>query len=478
MSLSPPAEILDKARLYRAIFRLHFYAGLIVAPFLLVLSLTGAVYLFEQEIQDLTFGPARFAGSGEHLSPGRLVQSAQDAYPGSAVTRIDLPIQAQRTAMVFMTSPSDAPFRVYVDPVSAQVSEAFVYERTVVGFADLMHGSLLMGERGDLLVELVACWVLVLIGTGVFLWWPRGGGRIFGVFLPRRRQGRAMWREVHAVTGIWVSGLLLFLVMTGLPWAANWGSHLQGFMQATGSGYPESYRHHGAAQASDAGHERTLQQTVPGIAWTLETAPAPRSIHAEHAEHAEHAHAGGAMAAGDATPLDVGQVAAILAERGLTTGYRLSLPVDAHDVFTAYTYPDRPQGQRTLHLDQYTGEVLNDVGFADYGIGAQAVELGVQIHMGNYFGRFNQLLMLIAALGGAVLAISGPMMWLKRRRTGLGAPAAMPRSRAVWMMMAGLVLAGLIFPMLGITALAVFALEWLVLRRIEPVRQWLGLGAA
>lgn len=161
----------------------------------------------------------------------------------------------------------------------------------------------------------------------------------------------------------------------------------------------------------------------------------------------------------------------------MTNAYRLSLPVDEHDVFTAYTYPDRPQGQRTIHLDQYSGAVLNDVGFADYGVGAKAVELGVQIHMGNYFGRFNQLLMLVAALGGAVLAISGPIMWLKRRRDGLGAPQEMPGNRAVWTMMAGLVIAGVVFPVLGITALLVFAIEWLVLRRIAPVRRWLGLAA-
>jgi uncharacterized iron-regulated membrane protein len=42
--------------------------------------------------------------------------------------------------------------------------------------------------------------------------------------------------------------------------------------------------------------------------------------------------------------------------------------------------------------------------------------------VGNYFGVPNQILMLIAALGGAAMSISGPILWLKRRKTGLGAP--------------------------------------------------------
>ena len=38
--------------LYRTIWRWHFYAGLIVAPFLLILAVTGAIYLFNDELND------------------------------------------------------------------------------------------------------------------------------------------------------------------------------------------------------------------------------------------------------------------------------------------------------------------------------------------------------------------------------------------------------------------------------------------
>jgi len=127
----------------------------------------------------------------------------------------------------------------------------------------------------------------------------------------------------------------------------------------------------------------------------------------------------------DHAPVGIGVDGAVaaLAREGMTTAYRLTLPKDADGVYTAYTYPDRPESQRTLHIDQYSGRVLGDVRFADYGVAAKAVELGVQIHMGNYFGRANQVVMLIACLGVIALSVTGPILWWKRRPKGrIGAP--------------------------------------------------------
>lgn len=455
------------ARAYRAIFRLHFYAGLIVAPFLLLLSVTGIVYLFNTEIDDALHPSWRFTDpAGVSLPAERIVDGALAAYPGAKPTRVDFPTEPGRTAVVFLKAADDAPFRVYVDPVTGIARGHFTERGSLVGAAGLLHGSLLMGDRGERVLELMSCWAIVLIATGLYLWWPRTPQRVFGVFVPRLNlRGRPLWRDLHAVAGVWGSLLLLFLLLSGLPWASHWGRDLNRAMAAAGIGYPASYRTHtnhgaGPVPAANDGAP-TLGQTTPGVPWTLEQAPAPRVAHVHGA---------------DATLIGVGEAARIFAGLGLVTAYRLSYPKDAHDVYTGYTYPDQPQGQRTVQLDPYTGEVLNDVRFADYGVGAQAVELGVQLHMGNYFGLPNQLLMLFAALMGAGLAISGPAMWLSRRREGLGAPPPLTASGPVWGLIAGLMVLGLIFPTLGLSLIGVFALERGVLRHVAPVRDCLGLA--
>ena len=456
-------SFLTDMRLHRSIFRLHFYAGLLVAPFLLILSITGAIYLFNTEIEDAVFGDWRFAATeGQHLTPDMMVNGALAAYPGSTATRIDLPVTPERTAMVYLTPDDGDPFRVFVDPVTGEALGSFIYEDTLVGFADKMHGSLMVGEGGSNIVELASCWAIVLIMTGLYLWWPRGGSAIWGAFLPRRLKGRLMWREVHGVVGMWSAVLILFLLFTGLPWAENWSGYLHRFLDMTGTGYPASYRTHVNHDAVASEPSRTLAEANPGIAWTLESAPAPMSGHAHHQMTG-------------AEPIDIATAANIFAREGLTTAYRLIYPKDDHDVFTAYTYPDKPEGQRTIHLDQYSGEVINDIAYADYGVGAKAIELGVQLHMGNYFGIPNQIIMLVAALGGVALALTGPMMWLKRRKAGLGAPSPHASGKPVWSVAILLVAFGVLFPALGLSLIAVFALERLVLTRIAPVRKWLGL---
>jgi uncharacterized iron-regulated membrane protein len=462
-SESPAADGSTTVALYRLIFRLHFYAGLLVAPFVLVLAVTGIVYLFGAEIDDALRPGSRFvAATGEPLPVEQIVASAVAGYPGAIPIRVDLPTEPLRTAVVFLTPERGAPFRVYVDPTTGEARESFVYERTLVGFADVAHGTLMLGDSGDAIVELAACWAIVLVGTGLFLWWPRGARGLRGALVPRlRARGRAWWREVHAVVGVWTSLLVLFLLATGLPWSANWGRNLDRAMAAVGLGYPYAYRTHiGEHDATpSAQNVTTLADVAKGVPWTLEVAPAPHS-------HESHG----------AEPIDLRRAAQVFASAGLVTAYRLVLPRNEHDVFTAYTYPDRPQGQRTIHLDQYTGEIINDVSFVDYGVGAQAVELGVQIHMGNYFGLANQLLMAVAALGAALLALTGPVMWLKRRREGLGAPPPARAGTVTWAMAGGTVALGIVFPLLGLSLLSVLAVERWVLRRVPRVSDWLGLA--
>src|SRR3546814_4622066 len=63
-----------------------------------------------------------------------------------------------------------------------------------------------------------------MILTGLYLWWPRGRG-LAGVVWPRLSLGgRAALRDLHAVTGFWVSGLALILLATALPWTDVWAT--------------------------------------------------------------------------------------------------------------------------------------------------------------------------------------------------------------------------------------------------------------
>jgi uncharacterized iron-regulated membrane protein len=311
-----------------------------------------------------------------------------------------------------------------------------------------------MGEFGDAIVELAACWGFILVVTGLYLWWPRGDLGLWRSLLPRwRSTGRTFWRSIHASIGVWTAGLALFLILTGLPWATIWGGMFRQVTESAGIGYPTSFRSYGAP-ASEA---PTVGSETNGAApWTLVEAPAPRS--GGHGSHGTH-ELESSPASGN--PIGLDKVAEILSAQGMDAPYRLNLPKGDRGVFIAFTYPDRPEGQRSLYIDQYTGRVLGDVGFADYGWAAKAIELGIQIHMGNYFGRLNQIVMALTCIGLIVVSVTGPYMWWRRRPRGsLGAPRPLAPApmRTMALMTLGL---AIVFPLAGASLVAVGVLEYL-----------------
>ncbi|WBH17376.1 PepSY-associated TM helix domain-containing protein [Sphingomonas radiodurans] len=440
------------SRAYRAIWRWHFYAGLIVAPFLLILAVTGAIYLFNDEL-NVALSPHlyRVAPHAESQPPSRLAQAALGVQPGT-VTRIDLPAAEDRSAIVFVTPRAGDPVRVAVDRGRGRVLGTFVYARTLVGFADGAHGTLMAGAVGEVIVELAACWALVLIATGLYLWWPRGRRGLAGIVYPRlSARGRPFWRDLHATTGVWTVVLIAFLLLTGLPWAKVQGDVLQRGTAALGIGYPAAHRTDSVPQSA------TMKAALGETAWTMEQAPMPASSQAAP-NHIGHDMAGGSTDRAAIAGLDA--IAATLArDHDLAGGYRLFPPTDPTGVYTAYTYPDRPQGQRTLYFDRYSMRLIRQVGYADYGAAAKAIELGVQLHMGNYFGLANQLVMLVTCVAIVLLVVSGVVMWWRRRPTGrVAAPPRVPQARIAGAA-AILIGASLLFPLLGLSVVVVFLID-------------------
>jgi uncharacterized iron-regulated membrane protein len=442
-------------RAFRAIWRWHFYAGLIVAPFLLILAVTGAIYLFNVEIEDALHPEMRLVTPMATRQPvSRLVRAALAARPGK-VTRIDLPATPDRSAIVFVTPAAGDPVQVAVDPGTGRVLGSLVYTRTLVGLADTLHTSLMLGYWGGVAIELAACWAIVLIATGLYLWWPRGRRGAGGLLYPRLHlRGRMLWRDVHATIGVWAVALIGFLLLTGLPWTQVEGPLMRSAVQRLGAGYPPS---HGKTDVPSSVPMKAALGTAP---WTLEGAPMPVS---DGGGHAGHDMGGGGADAAAVAGLD--RVVAMLArDHGLVRGYRLFPPIGSTGVYTAYTYPDRPEGQRSFYFDRYSGRLIRQVDYADYGVAAKAIELGVQLHMGNYFGRANQIVMLATCIAIVLLVVSGVAMWWKRRPAGrLAAPGRVPDAPirgAVALLAVGCVL----MPILGVSVLAVLLLDRLVVR--------------
>ena len=108
--------------LYRAVWRWHFYAGLFVLPFLITLAVTGAAYLFRDEIDAIIHADIKrveVAQTGT-LSPEAIVASAVTAVPGRAVKYTDPPTAAA-SAEVTVATDDGRRMAVYVNPYEGYV---------------------------------------------------------------------------------------------------------------------------------------------------------------------------------------------------------------------------------------------------------------------------------------------------------------------------------------------------------------------
>ena len=69
---------------------------------------------------------------------------------------------------------------------------------------------------------------MILVATGLYLWWPRGRGVGVVSLTARDPARRPFWRDAHAVTGVFAGGVIFFLAFTGMPWSAVWGDRCSG----------------------------------------------------------------------------------------------------------------------------------------------------------------------------------------------------------------------------------------------------------
>ena len=219
----------------RTVWRWHFLAGLFCLPFVAFLSLTGAVYLFKPQIDAWIDWQYDHLPTALSPSPTRDVQAALSAVPQGAFLAYELPQTSHSAARVLVSKPDGEAVRVYVNRNTHTVLKIVMEEDRFERLVFRLHGQLLLGNVGSVIMEMVASWTIVLIVTGLLLWWPRHQYGLAGVvYLRLGIKGRIRWRDLHAVTGVWMSVFLVLFLVSGLPWSFVWGHALQSVENAAG----------------------------------------------------------------------------------------------------------------------------------------------------------------------------------------------------------------------------------------------------
>ena len=423
-------------QLYRTIWRWHFYAGLFVLPFILILSVTGSIYLFKPQIDRWEERAYRGLGTQGAVTPDRQLAAVMAANPGARFNHYRLPREPADAAMFQVVRADGAQREVYVSP-QGKVLGALDPEARIEAVVSRIHGSLLIGKWGDRLVELAASWTIVMILSGLYLWWPRPF-RLAGTVWPRLAlHGRPLLKDLHRVTGFWVAGLVLVMLASGLPWAGAWGGAFKWARSELGlvKG-PQDWKI--GADGGHAGHHGAMAAMPMPVPAEPQSLPLATFVAKAKAERM-------------AFPVLVLPPHAVQ-KFGSPTGSEWTVKSEAQNRWL----------NRRVTYDPATGVETGRTGFADQHIVDRVVNTGVAWHEGQLFGLVNQLIGVATAVALITTSLLGILMWLKRRPRGeLGAP---PANRAVPTrgVIAALVVLALLLPLFGISLVIICIVDRVV----------------
>jgi uncharacterized iron-regulated membrane protein len=432
VTTAPPAA----AGLYRTIWRWHFYAGLFVLPFILILSLTGSIYLFKPQIDQWEERAWRNLGTEGAVSPDRQLAAVMAANPDARFNHYRLPRQSGDAAMVQLGWANGRQREVYVSP-QGKVLGSLDPEARISETVSRIHGSLLLGKYGDWLVELAASWTIVLILSGLYLWWPRPFG-LAGTLWPRLSlRGRPLLKDLHRVTGFWIAGLVLVMLASGLPWAGAWGGAFKWARTELGLVRgPQDWKI--GAEGGHAGHDHGA------MAMPMPVDAMPASL-----------------------PLSVFVAKAKAEDMAFPV---LVLPPHAPQRFgpptgNVWTVKSEAQNRwldRRTTFDPVSGAEIERSGFDDLHVIDRIVNTGIAWHEGQLFGLANQLLGVATAFALIATSIVGVCMWWKRRPQGqFGAPPPVAAAKGRWLIAIVIVLSVLL-PFFGASLLVLLALDRIV----------------
>jgi uncharacterized iron-regulated membrane protein len=376
------------ARFRPLVARLHFYAGIFVAPFILTAAVTGLLYALIPQIDEAVYRHVlTVARVGEHRLPlADQIARARSAHPEGTVRTIRPPASPNETTRIIFDVQGVPPHygrTVFVDPYSGEIRGALTtYGQWMPlrAWFDEFHRNLHLGAIGRNYSELATSWLWVIAATGLLLWTGQrsGTGRLRRLVVPDlRARGRRRLLSWHSVPGMWIIAALLLLSVSGMMLSRFAGANIT------------------EIRAQLAWAKPSVDTTLPGV--TPETGTA-----------------------------DTGAGAPSL--RGADKALRAAH--DAHLSNPIWMYPPSGPGRGWLvdenkrewptrydaiTVDPDSGAVTARVNFADWPFMAKLAYWIVRAHAGTLFGVVNQILLIAVALTLITVILLGYRMWWRRR---------------------------------------------------------------
>jgi uncharacterized iron-regulated membrane protein len=200
--------------LRRALFQVHLWTGLILALYVLVMSLTGTVLIYRRELaKAFSTQPHIVAGPGPRMTADELKQAAEQAHPGYYANRVFEPRNPSQPVEIWLERGPKRIQHLFNPHTGADLGNSLQAGfRAVLWLVDL-HDNLLSGRAGHLANGVGGVCVTLVCLSGIIIWWPGIDKWRRSLTIDWRANPRSFNWSLHSALGFWS---LAFIFMWGI----------------------------------------------------------------------------------------------------------------------------------------------------------------------------------------------------------------------------------------------------------------------
>ena len=354
----------------KILHKIHLWLAIPLGLIVFIICLTGAVLVFQNEIDELINPDYYFAKEvvGEPMPVVELVAKVNSQLPENTVASVQVPSDAKRNYTVRVAGDRSS---IYVDPYTGEIKGRVQRGGGFTGTIMQLHRWLLSRDIGKPIVGYTTLLFVIILISGIVIWWPKTKRQLKNRVQIKTKNGWwRFWYDLHISAGMYVFIGLLVLSLTGLTYSFSWYS--KAFYGAFGVELPN--RQGGG-------------------------------------------HGGGGRGASEQKIINMGQWQAVLDKMKFNNpDYRsISMQDGTAIVAQNFTFGNSRASDR-FTFDPHTGNITGSQLYKDQDKSVKVRGWVYSLHVGTWGGLFSKILTCIIALIGASLPITGYYIYFKRHR--------------------------------------------------------------
>lgn len=360
----------------KAILFVHRWFGFISGLVVFVISVTGCIFCFQDEIQDTFYSYRKVEVQAKPiLQPSVLQQLSLEKYPEGKITSI-LYLGPERSVLVRLADHKKV-MALYFNPYSGKLLYSGVFKETFFQFIKTVHLYLFLPREIGKIVSGVSVIIFVIIMiTGLVLWWPKRKS-------DRKRSFTIKWGakfkrvnyDLHNVLGFYVTAIVIITAITGLSFSFKWMSKGLYNTANLGKSFPlekKPFKSDSTAVALYAQTDRVVNQVYQSV---QKTSPRAESF---------------------------------LLIPGATKGSPLAVTAYCNALYFGHS--------DNYAFDKYSGKLLNVIPYSAKSAGMKLNNLNYDIHTGQVAGLLGKIIVFLCSLVSASLPVTGLILYLGKKK--------------------------------------------------------------